>query len=205
MDIVNGQLGEKCLKSSKSASLQCRLHSFEAMQSLTNSEYISNRLSSLKISNTSSDGKCVPESNKMYSFLLKNETKFLDPITATIEEFNAILSNFDPHMTVILSWTALVIDGSNSTKRTAYGQHFIQLRNLYEKISCPETTESRIRNYLSDASDFQSIFNLENRAYPKENIDFEGSDDDDWEVNKMVVSRRCILEDETFIVGHKVY
>lgn len=203
MDIVNGQLGDKCLKSSKSTSLQCRLNVFQPSSSLTNSEYISNRLSSLQVSNLSTDDGVIPCSKQLYSFLMKNETKFLNPLTATIEEFNAITSTFDPHLTITITWTALVIDGSDSTNRTAQGQHFIQLRNFYERMSCPETTESRIRNYLSDASDYQSIHRFHDCKENK--LEFGEEEEDEWEVNNCFMGRRCIIEDESFSTGSKAY
>ncbi|KAL5275881.1 TRAPPC8 family protein [Megaselia abdita] len=204
IDIANGQLGDKCLKSSKSTSLQCRLNSFQPTNSLTNNEFVCNRLSSLKVSKLSNSDEVIPSIKKLYSFLMKNETKFLNPLTATIEEFNAIMSTFDPHLSIVINWTALIIDGSESTNRTAQGQHFIQLRNFYERISCPETTESRIRNYLSDASDYQPIHRCHD-VLERKSSNIGDDDDDEWEVNNNFVGRRCVIEDETFNIAGKVY
>lgn len=203
MDIVKGQLGDKCLKSSKSTSLQCRLNSFEPQRSLTNNDFICNRLSSLQVSKLSNNNDVIPCNKKLYSFLMKNETKFLNPLTATIEEFNAIVSTFDPHLSIAISWTALIIDGSDSTNRSAQGQHFIQLRSFYERISCPETTESRIRNYLSEASDYQPIHSFHKMMETKR-ISIGDDEEDEWEVNNSFIGRRCFIEDETFTIG-KVY
>lgn len=204
MDIVNGQLGDKCLKSSKSTSLQCRLNSFKPQHSLTSNEFVCNRLTSLEVSILPNNGGVIPCTKELFSFLMKNETRFLNPLTATIEEFNAIISTFDPHLSVAISWTALVIDGSDSTKRTAQGQHFIQLRNFYERISCPETTESRIRNYLSEASDYQPIHSFHETMETKLNT-IGDDEEDEWEINNCFIGRRCIIEDENFTIGSKVY
>lgn len=69
---------------------------------------------------------------------MKNETKFIKVLNqiSNSEEFNQIVSTFDPHMTLVLTWSAIVSD-NNSAQRTTFGQHFVQLRNIYETISCP--------------------------------------------------------------------
>lgn len=75
----------------------------------------------------------MPTTARLDNFLLKNETKFIGVIRqgGNSEEFNNITSMYDPHMTVALTWKAIVSDNS-SAQRIAYGQHFVQLRNLYE-------------------------------------------------------------------------
>lgn len=64
---------------------------------------------------------------------MKNETKFIGAVSqiGNNEEFNNIVSTRDSHMTLMLTWKAIVSD-NNSVQRQAYGQHFVQLRNLYE-------------------------------------------------------------------------
>lgn len=75
----------------------------------------------------------IPDIEQIGSFLMKHETKFIGVIgqVGNNEEFNNIVSTSDPHMTIILTWRAIVSDNS-SLQREAYGQHFLQLRSLYE-------------------------------------------------------------------------
>lgn len=84
-----------------------------------------------KIENTEN---AIPAVCQIGSFLMKHETKYIG-ITGqgglNNEEFNNIISNNDQHMTIVLTWKAVVSDNS-SAQRQAYGQHFLQLRNLYE-------------------------------------------------------------------------
>lgn len=78
-------------------------------------------------------GSPLPAINQMGSFLMKHETKYIGDLgqLGNSEEFNNIVSQNDPHMTVILTWMAVINDNS-SVQRITYGQHFVQLRNLYE-------------------------------------------------------------------------
>lgn len=189
MDVVKGQLGYQCLKPSKSTSLQCRLNCSEPQSSLTNSEYICNRSSALRLSTVSNNSSAIPICTKLYSFLMKNETKFLSPLTASIEEFNAILLTSDPHLSVVISWTALVIDGSDSTNRTAHGQHFIQLRNFYERICCPEMKVSPTL-FCKPIHRFKEIQTIINNIVDDE--------EKEWEDNTCFIGNRCSIEDETY-------
>lgn len=77
--------------------------------------------------------RSIPNVANLGSFLMKNETKFIGVLgqTGNNEEFNNIVSTFDPHMTIAISWRAIVSDNS-STQRQAFGQHFVQLRHLFD-------------------------------------------------------------------------
>lgn len=79
---------------------------------------------------------------------MKHETKFIKVMNqiSNSEEFNQIVSTFDPHMTLVLTWSAMVND-NNSTQRTTVGQHFVQLRNIYETISCPPVAHAGLQSF----------------------------------------------------------
>lgn len=96
-------------------------------------QFVRNRLSILPIKQMPNAEKCVPNTANVGSFLMKHETKYIGIIgqLGNSEEFNSIVSAMDPHMTIALTWKANVCDNS-SVQRVAHGQHFIQLRNLYE-------------------------------------------------------------------------
>lgn len=78
-------------------------------------------------------GSVVPTFEKLDSFLMKNETKYIGQLgqTGNNEVFNQIVTQVDRHMTFALTWRATVNDNM-SQQRTAFGQHFVQLRKLYE-------------------------------------------------------------------------
>lgn len=96
-------------------------------------KFVRNRLSILPIKKVPNIAKYVPDTSNVGSFLMKHETKYIGIIgqLGNSEEFNNIVSTVDPHMTIALTWKANVCDNS-SVQRIAYGQHFVQLRNLYE-------------------------------------------------------------------------
>lgn len=96
-------------------------------------EFIENRSSNLVIKSIPNIERAIPSTSNLGSFLMKNETKYIGVMKqiSNNEEFNNIITTPDPHMTVILTWKAIVSD-NNSTQRIAYGQNFVQLRNLYE-------------------------------------------------------------------------
>lgn len=95
--------------------------------------FVRNRLSTLPIKQIPNVAKCVPDTTNVGSFLMKHETKYIGIIgqLGNSEEFNNIVATVDLHMTIALTWKANVCDNS-SIQRIAYGQHFVQLRNLYE-------------------------------------------------------------------------
>ena len=127
--------GETGLRTTESISFRCSLlekpKSTQIAQSPT--EFIRQRLSTLDVKRCANVEKIIPDVRSLGSFLMKNETKFIGALgqTGNSEEFNNIVSTYDPHMTVALTWKAVVSDNS-SVQRHTYGQHFVQLRHLYE-------------------------------------------------------------------------
>lgn len=119
----------------ESISLRCSLEekSIESATIIDSNQFVRSRLSRLPIKSVPNIEKYVPSTTKLSSFLMKHETKYIGIIgqVGNSEEFNSIVSMVDPHMTIALTWKANVCDNS-SVQRIAYGQHFIQLRNLYE-------------------------------------------------------------------------
>lgn len=99
-------------------------------------EFIQNRLSRVELNQQGSGSvptAALPPLNQLGSFLMKHETKFIGVLgqSGNNEEFNNIVSTHDRHMTIALSWRAVISDNS-SMQRVAYGQHFVQLRHLYD-------------------------------------------------------------------------
>lgn len=121
------------LRINESISFRCALDKTES-KSKPNSalEFIQNRLSTLVIKSIPNIDHIVPSTLNLGSFLMKNETKYIGVLRQAnnSEEFNNIVSTHDPHMTVVLTWRAIVTD-NNSSQRLAFGQHFVQLRHLY--------------------------------------------------------------------------
>lgn len=119
----------------ESISLRCSLEekSIESKTPTNPIQFVHNRLSILPIKQVPNVEKYVPNTANVGSFLMKHETKYIGIIgqMGNSEEFNNIVSTVDPHMTIAVTWKASVCDNS-SVQRIAYGQHFIQLRNLYE-------------------------------------------------------------------------
>lgn len=135
--IINENKG---LRINESIGLRCCLEKNDEQKTRPTdpSTFIRNRLSSLTIKPTAIVERDIPPASSLSSFLMKNETKFIKVLNqiSNSEEFNQIVSTFDPHMTIVLTWSAIVSD-NNSAQRTTFGQHFVQLRNIYETISCP--------------------------------------------------------------------
>lgn len=126
---INESIGFRCCLEKN---IEGKIHTTDPVQ------FIRNRLSSLLIKTTTNVNQDLPSASSLSSFLMKNETKFIGVMKqiSNSEEFNQIVSSPDPHMTLVLTWSATVND-NNSTQRTTFGQHFVQLRNIYETISCP--------------------------------------------------------------------
>lgn len=127
------------LRMTESISFRCSLEekseeSTKKMSMATDpAQFVRNRLSILPIKRIPDAEKLVPNTANVGSFLMKHETKYIGIIgqLGNSEEFNNIVSTIDRHMTIALTWKANVCDNS-SVQRIAYGQHFVQLRNLYE-------------------------------------------------------------------------
>jgi hypothetical protein len=122
------------LKSNEMINFRCHLGKRKQEVSFNGDHlsYIREKLSTITLREDEKCRKHLPELDKIGSFLMKNETKFINAYEPpSTEEFNALLSTLDRHMTVCVTWTAKVFDNASS-ERMAYGQHFVQLRNLYE-------------------------------------------------------------------------
>lgn len=122
------------LRINESISFRCALNKIDMVSNTTSTlEFIRNRLSTLIIKQIPNIDNIVPNTSNLGSFLMKNETKYIGVIRQinNSEEFNNIVSTHDPHMTVMLTWKAIVTD-NNSVQRIAFGQHFVQLRHLYD-------------------------------------------------------------------------
>lgn len=135
--IINENKG---LRLNESIGFRCLLAKNEkpTMVTTTPVDFIRNRLSSIVIKPLANVDRDIPSASNLGSFLMKHETKFIGILKqgSNSEEFNQIVSMADPHMTIALTWSATVND-NNSAQRITFGQHFVQLRNIYETISCP--------------------------------------------------------------------
>lgn len=132
----------KGLRINESIAFRCGLEKSANEKRTDNAlDFVRNRLSSIVIKPIANVDRDIPSSLNLGSFLMKHETKFIGVLKqiSNSEEFNQIVSTADPHMTLVLTWSATVSD-NNSTHRTTFGQHFVQLRNIYETISCPLVT-----------------------------------------------------------------
>lgn len=124
-------LENKGLKSNEALSLRCGLTDNAATTTQNNlipKEFVKN-----KTSNISIRGSKVSD---LFSgnFLIKNETKFIqlfNLMNTNNEEFNNIMLNISKHMTLCLSWKAIVYD-NGTIQRGAVGQHFVQMKHLFE-------------------------------------------------------------------------
>lgn len=125
---------ENCgLRSNERIDLRFSLNEYQNVATEDPTMFIKDRLSQLTIVPSKDIDSAIPNLSKIGSFLMKNETKYIGVLgqTGNNEDFNNIVSNLDRHLCVILTWKAMVHDNS-SLQRLAFGQHFVQLRNLYE-------------------------------------------------------------------------
>lgn len=122
------------LKTNETVSLRCNLQRRTADVAYDGNfqGYVSQKLSTVTVRASEPAAKAtLPALEAAGSFLLKNETKFIrvyEP--GSNEEFNQIVNQRDSHMTLCVNWSATIND--NGASRKAYGQHFVQLRNLYD-------------------------------------------------------------------------
>ncbi len=121
------------LRSTERIDLRFSLNEYQNKDVSDPTEYIKDRLSQLTMVPSKDVDAALPNLAKIGSFLMKNETKYIGVLgqAGNNEEFNNIVSNLDRHLSVVLTWRAIVHDNS-SLQRSAFGQHFVQLRNLYE-------------------------------------------------------------------------
>lgn len=121
------------LRSTERIDLRFSLNEYQNTATNDPTAYIKERLSQLAIVPSKDVHAAIPSVEKIGSFLMKNETKYIGVLgqAGNNEDFNNIVSNVDRRLCVILTWRAVVHDNS-SVQRIAFGQHFVQLRNLYE-------------------------------------------------------------------------
>lgn len=130
-------VGDKGLRLNESIGFRCALdkgqHTVRPHATQSPLQFVQNRLSRVNIKAIPNIERTVPNTANLTSFLIKNETKYLGVIkqSSNSEEFKNIVSTHDPHMTIVLTWKAIVSD-NNSMQRIAFGQNFVQLRHLYE-------------------------------------------------------------------------
>ncbi|XP_055532257.1 trafficking protein particle complex subunit 8 [Wyeomyia smithii] len=183
------------LKTNETLSLRCNLQkrSDEVKFGGNIREYISDKLSTISIRAPSEDMiQCLPNFHSTGSFLMKNETKYIRVYESTNnEEFNQIISNLDRHMTISVNWSAHIND--NGSSRLAYGQHFVQLRNLYDPVFCPPS-ERHQQVIFTHNEVIYSIFDDLEQVIPKQDPEM----DDGWGINNNFVAQRCFLEE----IGH---
>lgn len=125
---------ETGLKSDEAISLRIPL--MDKATSVTKTsiqDFLNSQISEVVVRSIREAKNQLPELATPGSFLMKHETKYIDVFEKgmTAEEFSSIISKPDRHMTICLSWKAIVNDGG-AIQRNTFGQHFIQLRNLYE-------------------------------------------------------------------------
>lgn len=152
----------KGLRINESISFSCSLEENQSVTASNSLDFICNRLSSQLIKPIPNVDRDIPSIMSLNSFLMKNETKFIGVLKQTnnSEEFNQIVSTADPHMTLVLTWSATVND-NNSAQRVTFGQHFVQLRHLYETISCPAITATAGLQPFNEHEQKISIYNIE--------------------------------------------
>lgn len=123
------------LRTSETIGLRCALQEKDSPSNAASNptDFIRNRITTISLKKIDGLDKVIPDVMNLGSFLMKNETKYIGVLgqMSNNEDFNNIVSTYDPHMTIAVSWKALVSDNS-STQRHAFGQHFVQLRHLFD-------------------------------------------------------------------------
>ncbi|XP_062542620.1 trafficking protein particle complex subunit 8 [Armigeres subalbatus] len=180
------------LKTNETLSLRCNLQKRpeEVKFGTDVREYISDKLSTVSIRAPSAEMiACLPSFHATGSFLMKNETKYIRVYeSSNNEEFNQIISSLDRHMTVCVNWSGQIND--NGSSRKAYGQHFVQLRNLYDAVFCPPS-ERHQQVIFTHNEVVYSIYDNLDEVIPKPDDGL----DDGWGVNNNFVAQRCFLEE----------
>ncbi|XP_055602225.1 trafficking protein particle complex subunit 8 [Uranotaenia lowii] len=181
------------LKTNETLSLRCNLQKrAEDVKFGTDfREYISDKLSTVSIrAPGEAMVKCLPSVHSTGSFLMKTETKYIRVYESTNnEEFNQIISQLDRHMTVCVNWSAQIND--NGSTRVAYGQHFVQLRKLYDSVFCPPS-ERHQQVIFTQNEVVYGIFEDLDAVIPKASDEI----DDGWGENNSFVAQRCFLEEQ---------
>ncbi|XP_067647513.1 trafficking protein particle complex subunit 8 [Eurosta solidaginis] len=230
MEIATETDGARYLPLGKSMNFQCRLERNTSKLTSDPTKLLYERVSFVNIIPTINADIAhvhIPSVHEMYGFLAKHETIFFNT-NINADEFKTLITNSDTHTTVILNWAAQVkLNEKDEVKRLVAGQHFIQLRNLYESCTClgvqasnaiieiiakPQKVRSIAQFALNDtdAQPFE-VFADEQRWADEEAdddaADEEQADDDDevsfWELNTDYVGKRCLLLDESLTVAVK--
>ncbi|XP_005180658.1 trafficking protein particle complex subunit 8 [Musca domestica] len=232
MEIASGLLGENCIKPSKTASYQCRLMPSHANGAANENKPLPQNLLKARLSHLDmmpsklqqQHEQNLPKMFELHSFLANHETVYFNA-SITTEEFNNIVASYEPHTTIAICWTAAIVQ--NSIQRQAYGQHFIQLKTIYEKRTCPLQTDE-IKQFKSNLdrdqlqhlniqqfcdkhpleinailSQMEAADRSTERYLPFGDATAEEGEDDFWEPNEMYVGQRCLLEDESFLLATK--
>ncbi|XP_053675032.1 trafficking protein particle complex subunit 8 [Anopheles nili] len=185
------QAGEG-LKTNETFSLRCNLQRrpLDIAYDGNFERYVTQKLSSISIRTPEAEALAtLPSVDAVGSFLLKNETKYIrvyEP--SSNEEFNQIINQSDKHMTLCVNWSATIND--NGASRKAYGQHFLQLRNLYDSAFCPSSERLQQITFVGQSS-FYGIFDDLDKVIPPEDHDVDSG----WGVNQSFVAQRCFLEE----------
>lgn len=155
--------------------------------------FIANQLSKLTIKEQPQTLLSMETSTN--TFLMKEETKYLRVFgqTSNNEEFNQIVSHSDPHMTLVLNWSAVVKDNNaTAVQRTAKGQHFVQMRHLYESSCCPRgSSEQNNTNSPKSFTPDENTFSIYDFDQLKQQLERERqaledtSNGNEWAVQNM--------------------
>lgn len=170
---------------------------------------IQNRLSCIDIKSSSlnkdqSNSNHIPSCKELYSFLAKHETVFFNSNISS-EEFNSLVATYIPHITICLNWSATV--WHHSQPRETHGQHFVQLQSLYETIACPPQQRKLMSLDKSNTKaikicDLKTLLQTESKN-TNESFNDDLDEDEFWEENDNNVAKRCLLEDESFMLSIK--
>lgn len=96
-------------------------------------EFINSKMTVHELRPVESFEENIFDMKSLGNFLIKTETKFLpfssQPITN--EELNNLLNSSNKHLTLCFTWKAAIYDNGTFI-RNAFGQHFVQIRHLFE-------------------------------------------------------------------------
>ena len=123
----------KNLISNDSLNLRCLLEGKADPDTKNYLEYFKNKLSVFNIKDVEPFEETILGMHGLGNFLVKNETKFI-PFTQqniSVDDFNNVLNHSNKHMTLCISWKAVVND-NGVVVRNAFGQHFLELHHLFE-------------------------------------------------------------------------
>jgi hypothetical protein len=130
-------VNDETLNGSDSLNMRCILKKREEpIKYDTNSNYsqdISKKFSLFSLKEIEPFEEDILNMKFVGNFLIKNETRYLpfNQQANTNEELNFILNSKNNHMTVCISWKASIFE-NDVFVRVAFGQHFVQLKHLFE-------------------------------------------------------------------------